>query len=110
MRPTFPPPHPPTAAIKPDTVPILPPAILAHHLASFSLVCFPVFYPRLAIYTCLNGVAELNTLILAIRRVVGLERPVLKAAYWATFFPLRLFLYPVVLVMIYKEMQVGAQR
>lgn len=42
-------------AIKPDTVPTLPAAILAHHLASFGLLCFPLAFPHLSRFTCLNG-------------------------------------------------------
>lgn len=58
-------------------------------------------------YTCWDGLAEINTLILVFRRVLGMERPFLKFLYWATFFPLRMVLYPIVLFWIWKELQVG---
>lgn len=48
---------------------------------------------------------ELNTFFLIARRQwKGLRLP-FSILYWATFFPLRIFLYPYMLVLFYRELQ-----
>lgn len=37
---------------QPEAVPSLPKVILAHHVVTFVLLCFPLAYPALAVFTC----------------------------------------------------------
>ena len=37
---------------QPDAVPSLPNVIIAHHVVTFVLLCFPLAYPALAVFTC----------------------------------------------------------
>lgn len=38
--------------VEPDAVPSMPNVILLHHVVTFVLLCFPLRYPHLALYTC----------------------------------------------------------
>lgn len=38
--------------VQPEAVPSLPNVIIAHHVVTFALLCFPLAYPTLAIFTC----------------------------------------------------------
>ena len=52
----------------PDALPSCPNTILAHHIATAALVMAPLFRPELAIYACLDGLVEVNTFFLILRR------------------------------------------
>lgn len=56
-----------------------------------------------------DGLCELNTLFLIARRQWRSLRTPFSVAYWITFFPMRIFLYPYMLVLFYRELQVGRQ-
>jgi hypothetical protein len=54
-----------------------------------------------------DGLCEINTFFLIARRQwKSLRRP-LSAIYWATFFPLRIALYPLMLVQFWQQMRRG---
>lgn len=89
-----------------DAVPSLPNVILLHHAVTFALLCFPLRYPEeLAVFTCWDGLCEINTFFLIARRQWKPLRRPLSVLYWATFFPLRIFLYPFMLLRFYQQMQ-----
>lgn len=91
--------------IEPDAVPSMPNVILLHHFVTFVLLCFPLQYPHLARYTCWDGICEINTFFLIARRQWKSVRGPFSFLYWATFFPLRIVLYPLMLVYFYHEMK-----
>jgi len=64
--------------------------------------------PSLAACSVQDGLCEINTFFLIARRQWKSVRKPLSALYWATFFPLRIFLYPYMLVQFYREMQAHA--
>lgn len=70
------------------------------------LLLFPLRYPHLARFTCWDGLVELNTLCLIARRQLRFGRGVTGPLYWASFFPLRMGLYPYLLLRFWQEMQV----
>ena len=94
--------------LQPEAVPSLPSVILLHHFCTFVLLLFPLRYPQLAAYTCWDGLVELNTLCLIARRQLrwGAARSAFGFAYWASFFPLRMGLYPYLLYRFYVAMLV----
>lgn len=51
-----------------------------------------------------DGLCELNTFFLIARRQWKSQRTLFSAIYWATFFPMRIFLYPYMLVYFYREL------
>lgn len=55
-----------------------------------------------------DGICEINTFFLIARRQWRSVREPFSFLYWATFFPMRIFLYPLMLVYFYQEMQVHA--
>jgi hypothetical protein len=83
-------------AAVPRAVPSLPGAILAHHAVTLALLAFPLREPaKFGVYTCLDGLVEVNTFFLIARRQSPVRvRAPLTWLYWATFVPLRLGLYP----------------
>lgn len=91
---------------EPNAVPSLPNVILLHHAVTFVLLCFPLQYTHLATYTCWDGICEINTFFLIARRQWKSVRRPFTILYWATFFPMRIFLYPYMLIVFYKEMQI----
>ena len=94
--------------VEPSAVPSLPNVILLHHAVTFILLCFPLRYASLATYTCWDGICEINTFFLIARRQWKSVRKPFSFLYWATFFPMRIFLYPYMLVLFYREMQAYA--
>ena len=52
----------------PDALPSCPHVILTHHVATTALVMAPLFRPELAIFACLDGLVEVNTFFLILRR------------------------------------------
>ena len=51
-----------------------------------------------------DGLCELNTFFLIARRQWKSQRTLFSAIYWASFFPMRIFLYPYMLVYFYREL------
>lgn len=91
--------------VEPSAVPSLPNVILLHHVVTFILLCFPLKYNHLALFTCWDGICEINTFFLIARRQWKSYRRPLSFLYWATFFPLRIFLYPYMLIVFYTSMK-----
>jgi hypothetical protein len=91
--------------VEPTAVPSLPNVILLHHVVTFILLCFPLKYNHLALFTCWDGICEINTFFLIARRQWKTLRRPLSFLYWATFFPLRIFLYPYMLTVFYSSMK-----
>ncbi|KAI8105552.1 hypothetical protein M9434_000137 [Picochlorum sp. BPE23] len=91
--------------VQPDAVPSLPNVILLHHAVTIVLLLFPIWYNDLAIYTCWDGLCEINTFFLIARRQFKPYRNILGIMYWATFIPMRTILYPIMLVEFYYRMQ-----
>jgi hypothetical protein len=96
-------------AVQPEAVPSLPSVILFHHAVAFVLLLFPLRHPQLGTYTCWDGLVEINTLFLIARRQLRTGRQLFGWLYWATFFPLRMAMYPYLLVQFYRVMQVSIQ-
>ena len=45
-------------------------------------------------YTCLDGLTEINTFFMVLRRQSSFARATMHKLYWATYVPLRLVMYP----------------
>lgn len=88
----------------PEAVPSLPNVILLHHVVTIGLLIFPLRHPALGVFTCWDGLCEINTFFLIARRQWRSWRSVFSAAYWGTFFPMRIAIYPWMLVEFYKAM------
>lgn len=84
-------------AIEPTCLPSLPKVIMAHHVVTLVLLSFPLRYPEFGLYTCLDGLAEVNTYFLIARRQYKQWATVCDVLYWATFVPFRIVLYPALL-------------
>ncbi|KAK9826081.1 hypothetical protein WJX81_000287 [Elliptochloris bilobata] len=84
--------------MEPDALPSLQPVILGHHVVTFMLLLFPLRHPAFANFTCWDGITELNTFFLIARRQWHSQRNLMHWLYWATFVPMRLVLYPALLV------------
>lgn len=91
--------------VQPEAVPSLPSIILVHHATTFVLLLFPLRHPQLGTFTCWDGLVEINTFFLIARRQLRTGRQLFRCLYWATFLPLRLALYPYLLVQFYRVMQ-----
>mmetsp|Transcript_7954 Transcript_7954/g.29416 ORF Transcript_7954/g.29416 Transcript_7954/m.29416 type:complete len:228 (+) Transcript_7954:268-951(+) len=74
--------------------------IVIHHLATLGLVQHALRHPETAFFTCLDGLVELNTAFLVLRRQLpyGISHA-FNVMYWITFFPLRFCLAP---YLVYK--------
>lgn len=92
--------------IQPDAVPSLPNVILVHHVVTLVLLYFPLKYNELAIYTCWDGLCEINTFFLIGRRQFKSYRKLMDILYWVTFIPSRTIIYPIMLYEFYKVWQV----
>lgn len=93
--------------LQPDAVPSLPFVILFHHAVTAVLLCVPLAHPHLHWYTCVDGIVELNTMFLIARRQLP-WRPARKLCswlYWGSFLPMRCILYPVMVPVFLREMQ-----
>lgn len=92
--------------VEPRAIPSLYSVVLVHHLVTAGLLSHPLRYPEQAIYTCINGTVELNTLILVLRRnTTGVLNAVLNVLYWATTVGIRLGVVPYLLWHLYYHMQ-----
>lgn len=93
--------------LEPKAVPSRPRVILWHHAVTFLLLQIPLKHPQLGRYTCMDGLIEWNTFFLIARRQFPNQYRLFNYLYWATFYPMRLVLFPVLLPLFYKEMQNG---
>ncbi|KAI7844909.1 hypothetical protein COHA_001557 [Chlorella ohadii] len=93
--------------LQPDAVPSLPFVILFHHAVTAVLLCVPLAHPHLHWYTCVDGIVELNTMFLIARRQLPWRaaRKMCSWLYWGTFIPMRCILYPVMVPVFLREMQ-----
>ncbi|KAL4438481.1 hypothetical protein ABPG77_000129 [Micractinium sp. CCAP 211/92] len=89
----------------PDAVPSLPGVILLHHFVTACLLCIPLRYPHLHRYTCIDGLVELNTFFLIARRQWKPLRKFFSLAYWGSFVPMRLVVYPALIPIFLSEMR-----
>lgn len=92
-------------AIEPTCLPSLPKVIMAHHVVTLVLLSFPLRYPEFGLYTCLDGLAEVNTYFLIARRQYKQWATVCDVLYWATFVPFRIVLYPALLWPFWQSLQ-----
>ncbi|EIE22654.1 hypothetical protein COCSUDRAFT_47639 [Coccomyxa subellipsoidea C-169] len=83
---------------QPETLPSLHQVILGHHVVTLLLLLFPYRYPAFARFTCWDGITEINTFFLIARRQFPALYKPLHYAYWISFIPMRLILYPYMLV------------
>ena len=81
--------------VQPDAVPSLPNVILLHHVVTVVLLYFPLRYNELGIYTCIDGLCEINTFFLIARRQWPRLKDLMDLLYWLTFIPSRTICYPV---------------
>ncbi|PRW45451.1 GTP-binding chloroplastic [Chlorella sorokiniana] len=93
--------------LEPKAVPSRPRVILWHHAVTFLLLQIPLKHPSLGVYTCYDGLIEWNTLFLIARRQFPRFYRQLNFLYWATFYPMRLVLFPVLLPFFWREMTSG---
>ncbi|EFN53634.1 expressed protein [Chlorella variabilis] len=93
--------------LQPEAVPSLPTVILAHHAVTCVLLCVPLKRPHLHWYTCVDGLVELNTFFLIARRQFRSRttRKVFSWLYWASFLSMRMVLYPLMVPLFWREMQ-----
>jgi hypothetical protein len=84
--------------LQPEAVPSAVAMIRVHHFVTLLLCLFPLLRPEVAIFACLDGLTEINTFFLIARRQWKSQRVVLTAMYWSTFIPIRLMLFPYLLV------------
>lgn len=92
-------------AVEPTCLPSLPKVIMAHHVVTLVLLSFPLRYPEFGLYTCLDGLAEVNTYFLIARRQYKQWATVCDVLYWATFVPFRIVLYPALLWPFWQSLQ-----
>lgn len=85
-------------------------AILVHHIVTLALLAFPLRYPALRVFACWDTLAEINTFLRILRRVLWPKwQRLVGMLYWSTFVAFRGVLYPYLLVRFYYEMQVGEE-
>lgn len=92
-------------AVEPTCLPSLPKVIMAHHVVTLVLLSFPLRYPEFGLYTCLDGLAEVNTYFLIARRQYKQWATVCDVLYWVTFVPFRIILYPALLWPFWQSLQ-----
>ena len=78
----------------PHSLPSKPNVILFHHVVTMGLLSFAWLNPEFAKYTCLDGLTEINTFFMVLRRQTKFARTLMHRCYWVTYIPLRLVLYP----------------
>lgn len=63
------------------------------------LILHPVRFPEHGLYTCYDGLVEINTVILTFKRTVRFQHRGAKALvtflHWSTFIALRMIAYPI---------------
>eukprot|EP00887_Chlorella_sp_A99_P007069 scaffold2.g7069.t1 len=95
-------------AVEPEAVPSKPTLILVHHAFTLLLLCIPLRFPHLAIYTCWDGCVEINTLFLIARRAVPRHYRLFNALYWVCLRGAacrRVLLFPALLPWFWAEMR-----
>lgn len=93
--------------LEPKAVPSRPRVIIWHHAVTFLLLQIPLRHPQLGRYTCMDGLIEWNTFFLIARRQFPRCYRAFNFLYWATFYPMRLALFPLLLPLFWREMQNG---
>jgi len=73
--------------------------VLVHHVITMLLLSHPIRFPENGVFTCYDGMVEINTVILTLKRTVRFEsklmKAIMKAAHWSTFIALRMVAYPI---------------
>lgn len=87
--------------LRPTAVPSLANIILAHHVVTLLLLTFPLRHKQFGTFTCWDGLTELNTWFMIVRRTWGRHRELMNNLYWLTFIPQRLIMYPALLVLFW---------
>ena len=87
--------------LEPGCLPSMPGTIMVHHAVTLLLLLFPLRVEGLHHLTCWDTIVEINTFFLIARRQLPSCRGFLHWAFWLTFFPLRLVLYPYLVVHIH---------
>eukprot|EP00793_Prasinoderma_coloniale_P005463 PRCOL_00004871-RA len=84
--------------LQPQCVPKAP-LVLVHHVVTALLILHPVRFPEHGLYTCYDGLVEINTVILTFKRTVRFQHRGAKALvtflHWSTFIALRMIAYPI---------------
>ena len=92
--------------VEPGCLPSMPGTIMTHHLVTIILLLFPLRFPGFHHYTCWDAIVEINTFFMIARRQFPAQRKVLHWVYWVSFFPLRMVLYPYLVVHLYYALAV----
>ena len=84
--------------------------VLVHHVTTAILILHPLFYPEHGVFTCLDGLVEINTIILTYRRNYPSTKgswgeKCLTWAHWTTFVGFRLIAYPYFTHVFYEGMR-----
>lgn len=80
--------------VDPTCLPSIPRVVMFHHVVTILLLSIPLRLNKFHTYTCLDAVVEINTFFLIAKRQWPFLRQVMHWAYWTSFFPLRMVLYP----------------
>ena len=80
--------------VDPSCLPSMPQVVMFHHAVTVALLLIPLRLNDFHKYTCLDAVVEINTFFLIGKRQWPFLRQAMHCAYWASFFPLRMVLYP----------------
>ena len=86
----------------PHSLPSKPNVILGHHIVTMGLLGFAWLNPEFAKYTCLDGLTEINTFFMVLRRQTKFARTLMHRCYWFTYIPLRLVLYPALIGVFWR--------
>ena len=78
----------------PNCLPSIPRVVMFHHVVTILLLSIPLRLNQFHTYTCLDAVVEINTFFLVAKRQWPFLRQTMHWAYWISFFPLRMVLYP----------------
>lgn len=84
--------------LRPTSVPSLSKVVMGHHLVTLALLSFPFRHRDFGHFTCWDGLTELNTWFMVVRRQSSQQRALMHNLYWLTFIPMRLVVYPALLV------------
>ncbi|KAL3161784.1 hypothetical protein ABBQ38_008878 [Trebouxia sp. C0009 RCD-2024] len=87
--------------LEPGCLPSMPGTIMVHHAVTILLLLFPLRVEGLHHLTCWDTIVEINTFFLIARRQLPSCRRLMHWAFWISFFPLRMVLYPYLVVHIY---------
>lgn len=92
--------------MEPGCLPSMPGTIMVHHVVTIVLLLFPLRFPGFHQYTCWDAIVEINTFFMIARRQCPSLRKPLHWAYWISFFPLRMVLYPYLVVHLYYALAI----